>query len=305
MCGIVKSIVRIGLLTAVVGGAVVVIAGPPRVRAMINNARGCINARIDRTIDDPVALRAQIKDLESQYPKRIADVRRDFDEVSAQVAQLERELAVSQRVIDLAENDLAVLQGVLAKAEDHRGSGAIVRVRLGDDVLSTDQAYSRATSITQVRDAYAGRAQDITKDLGYLREQEDRLGSLLAQLESEQAEFQSQLWSLDRQIDAIGRNERLISIMEKREARIEEHGRYEGVSLDRLRSQLAGIRAGQESRLERLAGTAATRSYEDRARFDINQNPEAVEFAPQETIIDADECKTGVHEAKRIARRGD
>lgn len=279
MCGITKTFVRVGLITAVVGGTVVILAGPHRVRALVEKARSGIHAKIDHAIDDPAALRAQLKDLEAQYPKRIAEVRRDLDEVQGQVDQLERELQVSQRVISLAETDLGEIQTLLARADEHRqGGAAIVRVRFEDQVLSPKQAYARAGSITQVRDAYATRAGDIEKDLGYLRQQEQRLSDLLVQLETEQTEFQAQLWQLDRQVDAISRNERLIAIMEKRDARIAEHSRYEGVSLDRLRGQLASVRAGQESRLDRLAGSLASRSYEDRARFEADAVPSG--FAP-------------------------
>lgn len=308
MCGITKTLVRVGLITAVVGGTVVVLAGPHRMRALVDKARSGIHARIDASIDDPIALRAQLKDLEAQYPKRITEVRHDLDEVQGQVAQLERELQVSQRVVALAENDLGELQTLLARADEHReiNGGSIVRVRFEDQVLSPKQAYSRASSITQVRDAYTNRAGDIEKDLGYLQQQEQRLADLLVQLEAEQTEFQAQLWQLDRQVDAISRNERLIAIMEKREARIAEHSRYEGVSLDRIRGSLDTIRAGQEGRLDRLAGSLATRSYEDRARFEAGS--ESTGYIPlieadAPVIIEQDDDKAQTKENRRMASR--
>ncbi|MBX3364129.1 MAG: hypothetical protein KF866_05125 [Phycisphaeraceae bacterium] len=307
MCGIAKTLIRVGLITAVVGGTVVVFAGPHRVRALVQQARSDIHARIDAAIDDPAALRAQLKDLEAQYPKRLAEVRRDLDEVQGQIAQLEREAQVSRRVVALAETDLTELQTLLARADEHRqtGQATVVRVKFEDQVLTPKQAYARAGSITQVRDAYQNRAGEIEKDLGYLRQQEQRLSDVLVQLDTEHAEFQAQLWQLDRQVDAISRNERLIAIMEKREARIAEHSRYEGVSLDRLRGRLASIRSGQESRLDRLAGSLATRSYEDRARLDAARETNG--YAPlieldSPVIIDSSSDQE-LRPARRLASR--
>ncbi len=286
MCRVVRNVVRIGLITALVGGAAVVIAGPHRVRAVLQQARSSIHARIDASIDDPVALRAQLKDLESQYPKRLAEVRRDLDEVESQIAQVSRDLAVSQRVVALATDDESRLRDGLAQA---RAQGSITRVKFDDAVLSSQQAYARADSIRQVREAYSARAADLDRELGFLGEQRDRLSGLHTQLETEQAEFQAQLWQLDRQIDAVGRNERLIAVMEKRQKRIDEHSRYEGVSLDALRGRLSAIRAQQESTLDRLAGAASTQSYEDRARFEVEALPE-LDGGPTVPLIDLDEC---------------
>ncbi|MCC6285245.1 MAG: hypothetical protein IT439_08100 [Phycisphaerales bacterium] len=285
MCRVVRNVVRIGLITALVGGAAVVIAGPHRVRAMIQQARSSIHARIDASIDDPAALRAQLKDLESQYPKRLAEVRRDLDEVEGQIAQVSRDLAVSQRVVALASDDESRLRDGLAEA---RAQGGFSRVKFDEVVLSSQQAYARADSIRQVREAYSARAVDLDRELGFLGEQRDRLAGLLAQLETEQAEFQAQLWQLDRQIDAVGRNDRLIAVMEKRQQRIDEHSRYEGISLDAIRGRLSTIRAQQESTLNRLAGAASTQSYEDRARFEVETLPE-VGGAPTEPVINLDE----------------
>lgn len=304
MCRVVRNVVRIGLITALVGGAAVVIAGPHRVRAAVQQAKSSIHARIDASIDDPAALRAQLKDLESQYPKRLAEVRRDLDEVEGQVAQVSRDLAVSQRVVALASEDESRLRDGLAQA---RAQGGFTRVKFDDAVLSSQQAYARADSIRKVREAYTSRATDLDRELGFLGEQRERLAALLSQLEAEQAEFQAQLWQLDRQIDAVGRNERLIAVMEKRQKRIDEHSRYEGVSLDALRGRLTSIRAQQESTLNRLAGAASTRSYEERARFEVETYPE-IPGSPTEPVIDLDDSDNprDLKEvpAKRLASRG-
>lgn len=308
MAGLIKSVVRVGVITALVGGVVavpaVLIAGPDRVFAVITQARQSVHAKIDQNIQDPIALRAQLRDLESQYPKRIADVRRDLSELRTQTAALEREMAVSARVVELAEADLQGVRSLLTRAEEAQGSGAemrIVKIRFGHDSLSMDQAYSRARNIADTRDAFVGRVADLQRDLGFLSQQEQRLTELLAKLETERAEFQSQLWQLDRQVDAIARNDRMIEMMQKRQRTIDEQSRYRAASLDQLQSRLADIRAGQEATLQALAGSTATRSYEERAKYELDAaaaglknsqwrsppvieiEPPVIEIGPEET----------------------
>ena len=70
-----KTVVRTGVIVALVGGTAAVIAGPHRVGAAFHQTQSHINQVIDEHIDDPIALRSQIKRLEAEYPKKIAQVR--------------------------------------------------------------------------------------------------------------------------------------------------------------------------------------------------------------------------------------
>jgi chromosome segregation ATPase len=269
-----KTIVRGAVLTALAGGVAVAVAGPERVKALIHSARGSINHCIDSNISDPVALRAQLRSLEEQYPKRIADVRGDLAELNEQIAQLDREMAVSKKVVAMTENDLDQMQSVLAKAEEAKTSGVaqVVKVRFedGKKACNLDEAYSKANRVGQLRNAYVQRVNDIERDLGYLGQQKDRLDTLLTQLETERAEFQTQLWGLDRQVDAISRNDRMIDIMQKRQVTIDEHSRYSAASLDQINARLADIRAKQESKLEMFNQNNDIKNYENAAKYLID-----------------------------------
>ncbi|MFG0326506.1 MAG: hypothetical protein ACF8SC_04460 [Phycisphaerales bacterium JB037] len=292
MCGIVRSAVRFGVITVLVGGAAVAIAGPDRIKALIHQARHDINHHLDSQVDDAVALRTKLRNLEQRLPQRIAEVRGDFGQATDQIAQLERELAISQRVVELANADLAQLGDLLARAEGvGRTDGSIVRVRFDEQVLSTRQASAKAASIAKLRDVHQARTEDISHDLSFLRDQQQRLGTLLADLEAEQADLQTQIWQIDRQVDAIERNERLIDTMEKRERAIEKHQRYQSESLDEYRQQLDSIRARQEAKLERLAGDRASRDYENRARAQIGRDgAPTTTIAPRTRVLDADDA---------------
>ena len=71
---LVKTAVRVAVIGGLATGVAVLVAGPERVMALAGQARHTVNHVIDSQIDDPIALRAQLKSLESEYPKRIATV---------------------------------------------------------------------------------------------------------------------------------------------------------------------------------------------------------------------------------------
>ncbi len=280
MFGLGRTVTRVVVITALAGGGLTLVAGPERVGALFNQTRDAVNTHIDKAITDPVALRAQLRDLEATYPKRIAQVRSDLGEVRSQMSQLKREESVSQRVVEMTSRDLDTLQGMLAQAEEARAGLQQVayddstdrRVELvfGDQRLTVEKAYARTVEINNTRSAYASRLGDIDRDMGYLVSQEERLASLLTKLETERNEFQSQLWQLDRQVDSIARNERMIDVLSKRQASIDEQSRYKAASLDHLQSKVADIRARQEAELAALSAGAEQSDYEQKAKLDID-----------------------------------
>ncbi|MGE3107312.1 MAG: hypothetical protein AB7G11_13935 [Phycisphaerales bacterium] len=275
--GFTKTVVRVGVIGLVVGGAVMVLASTPRGRALFHQVRGNINAKIDANITDPVALRIQLRDLAEQYPKRIADVRGDLAELREQMAQLKRESEVADRVVSLADEDLGKLQTALGQAED----ASIQQVALGEprpilivfkaDRLDMESAYNKVSEITNTRNAYSARGEDIERDLGYLGQQEDRLVGLLNKLETERQTFQTQLWELDRKVDAVARNDRMIEIMQKRQRSIDEQSRYRAASLDQITAHLADIKAKQEAKLAGLVADQTRENYEDSAKAQIDR----------------------------------
>lgn len=283
--GFTKSLVRIGVIGVIVGGSVLVLANTPRGRAVMHQIHGNINAKIDANITDPVALRIQLRDLAEQYPKRIADVRGDLAELREQMAQLKRESEVADRVVSLADEDLTKLQDGLAQAE----TASIQQVAMGEprpilivfkaDRLDVESAYNKVTEVTNTRNAYSARGEDIERDLGYLGQQEDRLTTLLNKLETERQTFQTQLWELDRKVDAVARNDRMIEIMQKRQRSIDEQSRYRAASLDQITSHLSDIKAKQEAKLAGLVADQTRENYEDSAKAQIDRELSAKQRA--------------------------
>ncbi len=273
MAGVTKTVVRVGLLAALAGGALVVVAGPDGVHALIHQARANVSGAINSVVDDPIALRAQLKSLEAEYPKKIADVRSDLGELHGQIGELERELAVSEKVVELASNDLARLDGTIseARAVQAENPGAIVKVVFNGAPMVADEAYGKRSHIQQTRNIHATRVNELNTDLGYLRQQEGQLAELLTKLETERSEFQTQLFQLDAQIDSVARNDRMIDMMEKRQATIDEHSRFEAHSLDQIRNRLNSKLSQQRQELEHISSNQRRTDYEGEARFLLDQ----------------------------------
>lgn len=270
--GFLKPVIWLGLAGTLAGGTALAVMGPGRAHALVTSAQTRINETIDSRIDDPVALRQQLRELEAQYPGRIAEVQGDLAELRSQIGQLERERTVSERVVQLASADLTQMQGLLEKAQHASATsgGSIVRVRFGDNSLSMDDAYAKANQISQLQSAYSTKAADIDGNLSVLRQQETRLSQILDQLESERAEFQTQLWQLDRQVDAIARNDRMIEMLEKRQASFEKYDRYgEVASPDHVKGRIARVLAEQEARLNDLSLAGNQNDYERQAEADL------------------------------------
>lgn len=308
---LIKGIVRFGIIGALALGTGVVVAewaSPGSVHAMAGQAKNSITHAIDSNIDNPVALRAQIRALESEYPKKISEVRSDLTDVRDQIAQLRHQYAVSDKVVALTRNDLAQLDGMIEQARGIQAqhSGAIVQVSFQQSSINLSDAYGKRSQIEQTSKFHVERVHELQRDLGYLEQQEEQLADLQNRLETEQAEFQAQLFQLDAQIDSIGRNDRLIAMMEKRQKTIDEQSRYRTDSLNQLQQQLASIRGEQQARLESITTRTKSRDYETEAEYLIQQGKEPVALPqagftiePEVIEITPDDAKTSKPMASR------
>jgi len=304
-CSIGKTVVRAGVIALLVGGTAAVVAGPHRVGAVFHQTQNKIHQVIDDHIDDPIALREQIKRLEAEYPKKIAQVRADLAEVQQQTAELDRELKVATRVVALASADLDQYDAILAQARSTQASnpGAVVRVSFdsSNKAMDMQDAFAKRARIDQTVQLYTGRAGELNTELGFLTQQEQQLTDLLTKLETERAEFQSKLFQLDAQIDSIARNERLIEQLEQRQATIDNLSRYESHSLDQLSKKLDTIRSEQRSRIESIGNREQALNYEDIAEFEIDSQgvstpssvptyhlqPEQIDVGPEDAPVDS------------------
>ncbi|MEO1512635.1 MAG: hypothetical protein AAFU70_11220, partial [Planctomycetota bacterium] len=208
MAGFVKGIVRFGVVGVIVGGGAAFLAEtvrPGSVGAILHKAGHVAGNVIDQNIDDPIALRAQLRSLEASYPQKIAEVRDDLTEADDQIAMLEREMTVSEKVVALTDQDLSVLDQNIetARSAEARGGVRFAKVSFNDTAMTLDTAYAKRQEIQAVRGVHAQNAAQYSTELGYLQTQRGQLSDLLARLEREQTEFQVQLLELHLELGLL------------------------------------------------------------------------------------------------------
>jgi len=268
-------------LLGMAGVGAFALMGKHRTDAVVNEIHDNLLESIDAHLDNPTLMRSQLRELEREYPERISQVQADLVEIRHEIRQLEQEVAVSDRVVALADQDLErlgtqVASQIVDPAADRL---QVMSVRLDGQTHSVEGAQGQLQRVRATRTVYAGRASDARHDLGYLTKQSARLEELLAKLQGEQAEFRVQVASLNRQIDAISRNDRLLELLEKRNRTIEECSNYEAVSLNQITARLDQIKGKQEATLDLFANEEQATDYEDLARAQI-ASEELADFVP-------------------------
>jgi len=274
MSGITRCIFRWGLVGGLALGGLTLLVGPERVAAGISQIRAKAQTVVDSCVDDPVALRRQLAELAEEYPDRIAEVRAELAEVDHQIGEFDRKMEVADRVVAITTDHLMTLKQRVARAEKAAQDepGRPVRVSFEGAHYDINEAYSVAQRINNVRQAYRERQSQDQMQLQVLREQKTRLTEILDELETEYNSFQAQMWQLDRQIDAIERNERLIELTEQQQARLDEYERMGEVgNIKQLEAKLAELRAYQQAQLDTLAKEGVRRDYERQAELQLSE----------------------------------
>ncbi len=261
---ITRCIFRWGLISTLALGGATLLIGPERVAAGLAHVRATAQSVVDTATDNPVVLRRQLMELAEEYPQRIAAVQGE----------------VAARVVAMTTDDLGELKTLITRAQDVEGRPVFVRfegVRFG-----LNQAYDEARRIQNVRTSYGDRLSCNQQQLAVLDQQKARLVEILVKLEDEYATFETQMWQLDRQIDAIERNERLIEMTEQLQATLSSYDQWGKVgNLKQLEAKLAELATIQEAQLATLEQRGIRYDYEKRAKNEID-----FDSAPQEDLFD-------------------
>lgn len=267
---------RWGLIGGLGLAGLTLLVGPGRVGAGLAQIRSHAQSVVDDCVDDPIALRRQLEKLADQYPDRIVEVRGEVAEVEHQIAQLDRDIEIATRVVSYTSDDLGNLKTRIARAENERDSCACpVFLRFEGIRFDIDGARNEAVRIGSLRTNYRDRLAYDQQQAQMLEEQQARLNDILVKLEDDFATYKAQLYTLDRQIDAIARNERLIELIEDQQSTLSSYDRYAQVdNLQQLESKLAQLRKLQDAQLDQLTEKGVRIDYEKRARFDLENDGE-------------------------------
>jgi predicted RNase H-like nuclease (RuvC/YqgF family) len=268
-----KTIVRWTIVAGLALGGITLIIGPERVEAAFGAIQTQATALVDEYIDveEAQALRSRLHELAEAYPDRIAEIRGEVARVETQLEQFAHDADVARRVVAMTGADLEQLALKVQSAE--RGGVRTVSLVSGDAGVNLDVAYREGRRIKGIHETYQERLVSDQRQITMLETQRERLAALLEQIEDEFADYQAQVWQLDRQIDSIQRNDRLIALTESQQATLrafESPGNAEG--LRAIETRLAELQAVQEGTLQALTERGRQNEYEHRAQMMLNQN---------------------------------
>ncbi len=274
MFSMTRSLLRWGLFGALALGGATLLVGPNLVAAGLDQVRSRATSIMDEFVDDPVALRRQLASLGEQYPERIAQVRGELASVSRQIQQLERDTEIARRVVANTTDDLSELKELIAEAEATSQAKAVpVSIRTRGVRLDIGEARVEARRVADIRLTYQDRIASNEHQIRFLSEQKSRLDEISGKLSSEFGAYESKLAQIDRQIDAIERNDRLIEMTREQKAILAEYEKFGRVgNLDQLEAKLAELQAVQEAQLEALSKAGVDRNYEREAAQQLHDD---------------------------------
>jgi chromosome segregation ATPase len=270
---ITRTVFRWGVIGGLVLGGVA-LAWPDHFKAGVSHVRAKAETLTQHYSDDPVVLHRRLQEFANEYPDRIANLEGEISEVNYQIGEFQHDITVAEKVIALTTEDLQNLKELVARAKTaSNAKGRTVAIRYEGVRFDIDEAYQEARRVNTVRTATQDRLSQDEMQLAFLHEQLTRLDEILAKGKEEYATYQAQLWQLDRQIDAIQRNERLIKMTEAQQATLDSYTRFGKVqNLKQLESKLAELRARQEAQLQALKERGVARDYEKDALYELESS---------------------------------
>ena len=282
-----RSIIRLGLIGGLaLGGAALL--WPGHVSHGLSAIKGKAQQIVDQNSDSPEAIRRELARLADEYPDRIAEVRGELAEVEHQLNELNREAEIAERVVALTTDDLDDLKTLVARAEaEQEAKARTVAIRFDGVRFDLDEAREEGRRINNVRASYKDRLEHASFQVGLLTEQKGRLTDILEELEGEFTTYQAQLWQLDREIDAIERNDRLIALIEQQQATLDSYERFGKMeNIGQVQSKLAELRTKQQAQLEFLEKQGQRSNYEEQARYELDRDAAGIERDPFEEMIE-------------------
>ncbi len=170
-----RFIVRWGIIGGLAVGGITLLVGPQRVMACIDQLREEASTVVENLVDDPVALRRQLDELSSQYPKRIAEVRGEISRLDHQLEQFIRDEKIAIRVIELTDIDLEILRDLVEDAESTTDTRSRPSIRFEGVRYDLDGAYSEGRRIRTVKSNYEDRLASDRRQVEIKDEQKNRL----------------------------------------------------------------------------------------------------------------------------------
>jgi len=227
---------------------------------------------VDELIRKQKDMQDELSKLRSEYPKQIAMLKSQINQVDRQLAALDKEETRSADIIRLCEEDISYLEDqrevvgsvyTQARVIEHRGSK-----------YNSSEAEQLTARIAETREVYVTRSDDIRREREILQgEREilqgerDQLALELQSVEAEQAEFEAEYQSLVREIERLERNEEMLKVAECRRGIGDDRHSEAMSTLNDVKIAVERARLEQEERLKSARVAPRSLDYETRAKL--------------------------------------
>ncbi len=261
MFRLIGRLFRWSLIGGLLVSGLVVLLGATRVKTAFWSVRDHLRANVDELVDTRVALEHEIRLLEEEYPRRIAELRCQGKAIDRDLARCRRDAEICEEVTAICGEDLKGLREALEAAKP-RSRGIVFR----GERLTRAEALARADRIAQTLAVYRDRLAELREESKMLETERTRLAVLLADLQKEREAFRAEAGSLHREIDSLERKERLVEIEELRRRLRRDLLADRGESLAAVKAKIEERRIRLEEKLRTLSREESPGGYEARAR---------------------------------------
>lgn len=260
MWGFTKTIVKVGLIGLVVGGAATAILGKHRVSQAIHAVKDGVCRSVDGIVPEGQALRADMEELKDEYPRRIAELEAMLQDIDAELLKQEDQVELYGNVVAMVETDLDNLQPQLE-------AGDVTSINFRGGRYSVRDAQRKGHELLDVREDYQRRLNSGRQSLDLLRVESDGIRTELTKLRAEYQEFLDRYHQLQREIDMIKTTDKLIELAERRQRLYGIDNSERLANLASIEKKISQRRSEQMEKMKAYGSDAVAEDYETRARF--------------------------------------
>ncbi|MCB9895954.1 MAG: hypothetical protein H6839_16090 [Planctomycetes bacterium] len=260
-----KTVFIVGLCGVGVVALAHVVLGKHRTHDAAKALQNMAQCEVDELIARQKDMKEELSALRVQYPKQIAMLKGQLNDIDRQLAKLDKEETRATDIVKLCEEDISYLEdqgdvvgSVYADARviEHRGSK-----------YTLEEAEQLVTRIAETREIYVARLDDIANERNILTAEKEQITVEVQAVETEQAEFEAEYQSLVREIERLQRNEELLKVAESRRGIGDDRHSEAMATLDSVKSAVERARLEQEERLKAARVAPKSLDYETRAKL--------------------------------------
>ncbi|MEQ8764326.1 MAG: hypothetical protein RL885_10395 [Planctomycetota bacterium] len=260
MWGFTKTIVKVGLIGLVVGGAATAILGKHRVSKAFHAVKDGVCRSVDGIVPEGQALHADMEELKDEYPRRIAELEAMLQDIDAEIMKQTDQVELYGNVVAMVETDLDNLQPQLE-------AGDVASINFRGGHYTVRDAQRKGNELLDVRDDYQRRLNSGQQSLDLLRTESEGIRTELGKLRYEYEEFLDRYHQLQREIEMIKTTDKLIELAERRQRLYGIDNSDRLANLASIEKKISQRRSEQMEKMKAYGTTTTAKDYETRARF--------------------------------------